>query len=461
MGRLVAVFLVAMSPLLASPAEAISLREAVATALAANPEIGEAIANREANEFALRRSFGRYLPEVDLEARFGAQNFSSPATRLSGTSNDALARKEGNLTLSQLLFNGFGRRGEVEQQAALVDAASHRVYERSEVIALSIIRQYLEYGRLRRIIERANENLAYHRKILADVEKGVEDGTLSVADKQLGEERVYAAEAQRSRALEDLNAAAIGFYKLIGIHLDNYEGAPLPSGWLPPSLQDGIAVARKNSPVIQVAEANLDAAYGLRKQANSELYPKLSLELRGRAGDDLDGVYGRETDVRAELVMRWNLYRGGIDIANKQEALRRIDQERFRLDQAYRNVEETMRLAWNQKTVEAKRLSELESQLSQSNLLVQSYQEQFKIGERTLLDLLNTQNNRFNTQVAVEGAKFAVLFAEYGILAAAGTLVASLDLSAPAQAAAHTREAVRMPPTPEAETQKRFSPPRP
>jgi len=54
-----------------------------------------------------------------------------------------------------------------------------------------------------------------------------------------------------------------------------------------------------------------------------------------------------------------------------------------------------------------------------------------------------------------------VLFAEYGILAAAGTLVASLDLSAPAQAAAHTREAVRMPPTPEAETQKRFSPPRP
>ena len=119
---------------------------------------------------------------------------------------------------------------------------------------------------------------------------------------------------------------------------------------LPASLEDGIAIARQNSPVIQIAEADLDAAYGVRKQANSELYPKLSAELRGRHGDDLDGVFGRETDLRAELVMRWNLYRGGIDIANKQEALRRIDEQRFRLDQAYRDVEETMRLAWNRRT---------------------------------------------------------------------------------------------------------------
>jgi adhesin transport system outer membrane protein len=227
---------------------------------------------------------------------------------------------------------------------------------------------------------------------------------------------------------------------------------------LPASLEDSIAKARQNSPVIQVARADLDATYGVRKKANSALYPKLSAELRGRYGDDLDGVFGRETDLRAELVMRWNLYRGGIDIANKQEALRRIDEQRFRLDQAYRDVEETMRLAWNRRTEEAQRLSELESSVSQLNLLVESYQEQFKIGERTLLDLLNTQNNRFNTEVAVETARFAVLFAGYGILASAGDLLTTLQLVPPTQAAAYTRDALRVPLTPEAETQKRFSP---
>jgi adhesin transport system outer membrane protein len=156
--------------------------------------------------------------------------------------------------------------------------------------------------------------------------------------------------------------------------------------------------------------------------------------------------------------MRWNLYRGGIDIAAKQEALRRIDEARFRLDQAYRDVEETMRLAWNRRTLEAQRLAELESSLKQLNLLVESYTEQFKIGERTLLDLLNTANNRFNTEVAVETAQTAVLFADYGVLAAAGRLLPTLQLAPPTQAAVYARDAVGAPPTPEAETQKRFSP---
>jgi adhesin transport system outer membrane protein len=455
--RLIAVFAV-MSFASALPVGAISLREAVKTALEANPEIGQAIANREATQFELRQARGLYLPQVDLEGRYGAQNFDSPGTRFAGTSDDVLARKEANLTLSQLIFDGFGRRGRVEEQAARVDAASNQVFERSELIGLGIVREYLEFGRLKRVIELAEENLKYHRKVLADVKKGAEEGTLSVADTQLAQERVYSVEAQLTLAREDRNAAAIAFYRLIGIPLDSYEGAPLPPDSLPASLQDGIAVARKNSPVILIAEADLDAAYGIRKQANSELYPKLSLELRGRHGDDLDGVFGRETDLRAEMVMRWNLYRGGIDIANKQAALRRIDQQRFRLDQAYREVEETMRLAWNRRVLEAQRLGQLESSLSQVDLLVKSYQEQFKIGERTLLDLLNTQNNKFNIQVAVETARFAVLFADYGTLAAAGRLLASLRLLPPTQAAAYARDSVRAPLTPEAETQKRFSP---
>jgi adhesin transport system outer membrane protein len=440
------------------PAAAISLREAIKVALEANPAIGEAIANREATQFELRQARGLYLPQVDLEGRYGPQNFDSPGTRLSGTSDDVLERKEANLTLSQLIFNGLGRRGAVEEQAARVDAASHRVYERSEFIGLGVVREYLEFGRLGRIIKLAEENLSYHRKILADVKKGAEEGTLSVADTQLAQERVYSVEAQLTLAREDRNAAAISFYKLIGIPLDSYEGAPLPPNALPGSLDDGIGVARQSNPLIQVAEAEVDAAYGIRKQANSELYPKLSLDLRGRHGDDLDGVFGRETDLRAELVMRWNLYRGGIDIAAKQEALRRIDEARFRLDQAYRDVEETMRLAWNRRTQEAERLAQLESSLKQLDLLVVSYQEQFKIGERTLLDLLNTQNNKFNTEVAVETARFAVHFADYGILAAAGRLLPTLQLAPPAQATAYARDAFRVPLTPEAETQKRFSP---
>ena len=118
MARLVAVFFIVMSCALVSPAEAISLREAIEFALEANPEIGQAIANREATQFELRQAIGLYLPQVDLEARYGAQKFDSPGTRLSGTSDDVFARKEANLTVSQLLFDGFGRRGEMDQSGS-------------------------------------------------------------------------------------------------------------------------------------------------------------------------------------------------------------------------------------------------------------------------------------------------------------------------------------------------------
>jgi adhesin transport system outer membrane protein len=107
-----------------------------------------AIANREATQFELRQARGLYLPQVDLEGRYGAQNFDSPGTRFAGTSDDVLARKEANLTLSQLIFDGFGRRGRVEEQAARVDAASNQVFERSELIGLHLLCEYLEFGRL-------------------------------------------------------------------------------------------------------------------------------------------------------------------------------------------------------------------------------------------------------------------------------------------------------------------------
>jgi hypothetical protein len=69
-----------------------------------------------------------------------------------------------------------------------------------------------------------------------------------------------------------------------------------------------------------------------------------------------------------------------------------------------------------------------------------------------------TQNNKFNTQVAVETSRFDVLFAGYGILAATGSLLAALNLAPPLQASAYARDAYGVPFTPEAETQKRFSP---
>ncbi|MDH3603584.1 MAG: TolC family protein, partial [Candidatus Tectomicrobia bacterium] len=214
---------------MAGNANAISVKEAIIIALEANPEIGEAIANREAREFELRQAHGLYLPQVDVEARVGAQRLDSVGTRAGTAREDGTIpsrgiddddtyfnRREANVVVQQLLFDGFNRRGERHHQAARVDSAGHRIYERSEAIALNIIREYLEYGLRLDVVRFSKENVAYHQRVLGDLKEGAAAEAISVADRQQAEERLFAAQARLIEATQDLNSAGIRFFKLVG-----------------------------------------------------------------------------------------------------------------------------------------------------------------------------------------------------------------------------------------------------
>ncbi len=439
-------------------AHAISLKSAIKIALEANPEIGEAIANREALEFELKQARGAYLPKFDIESRYGAQNTDSPSTRTSGTDNDVLDRREFSAIVTQRLFDGFKRRGERHRQASRVDSASHRVYERSELIAINVIRQYLEAGRLLKIVTLSQDNLDYHKRVLADLKVGEDSGSVSIADRQQVEERVFAADARLIETKEDLNAARIRFFKLVGLPLDHYQQPPRAGPALPPTLNDALAAARTNNPRIKVAKSDLDAADARARQARSEFLPKLDLELKGRNGHELDGVRGREDELKAELILRWNLFRGGIDSANKQKRLRRVDEERFGLHRAHREVEEAVRLSWDRRLQQRRLLKRLKDQLASVERLVDSYSEQFKVGDRSLLDLLDTQNTRFNTQATVETTSSDLLFTEYRILASIGMLLNMMNIEAPEQSEGYAREEHRVPETPDGETHRRRKP---
>ncbi len=434
-----------------------SLYEAIKVALEANPEIGQAIANREAIEFELRQAKGLWLPQLDFEGRAGAQNYESPNLGITGGQGGTMPRREANLVLQQLLFDGFNRRGEVEKQASRVDGASNRVYERSEFIGLAIVREFLEIGRLYEVVAFNEANVAYHRKTVGQLKVAGEEGALAVTDNQQAQERVYAAEARLVSARQELNAARIHFNQLVGKPFDSYIAPPPIEGFVPGTLADAIGAARQYSPLVHVAQADLDSVYALKKQAASGFYPKVGIEARARVGEDLEGVEGEVTDLRAEFVVRWNLYKGGIDTANWQEQIRRIDEARFALDKAFRDVEEAVRLAWDAREQEQQRLQHLELQLGTTNKLVDAYTEQFKVGERSLLDLLDTQNTRVNSQIEVVTSRYTVLFADYRLLAASGRLLHSLHITPPKQAYGYARNLVDFPGSYEGDTQKRRS----
>lgn len=456
--RLLAVVVAGYGLMASTSAHALSLIEAVRIAVASNPEIGEAIANREAIEFELEQGRGLFRPRVDLEARIGGEyrwreNSGGP------DNGDWLNRRDASLVVRQLLFDGYETQSEVERQASRVDGASFRVMERSEFVALAVVREYIDILRLRRVVSLLKQNEDYHNTLLGRITKGTQEGSISVADQQQARERLFAAKARTTEAREELANAETRFMRIVGRDIGKASMPKSVAYALPKSLDSAIGHARVNHPSIKFAQADVDAAAALVRKADAAFAPKISLEGRARAGDNLDGTRGQDNDVQANVVMAWNLYNGGIDKANKQEQIRRTDEARMSLHRINREVEEGVRLSWDRRQLQARRLGDLNRQLDTQNEVVRYYTEQFQIGQRSLLDLLDAQNSRVAAQVAVATGQAAVQFADYRVLASVNKLLTTLKVRPPSAAKDYAREQFTVPPTPPAETMPRHSPP--
>jgi len=424
---------------------ALSLTEAVTLAVKTNPEIGQAIENREAVEFELKQALGLYAPRVDLEASIGGELSNTPSRRAAGIDDDPLYPAEIGVVATYDILDGGFRQSESNRQAARIDSASFRVLERSEYIGLEITREYFEILLQARIVGLAKENVAFHNETLNNVAEAISSGKLTEADRQQATERVAAARARVAEATEALETARIGFFKLVGVPFEN---ATLPKRvkGLPKSLDSAIAIGRENNPRIGIASADIDAASALVDQAQGALGPRLLLEGRAKVGNDL-GSSGHTTDLQGRLVLKFNIYDGGIKDASVQENMRRESEALLSQEQAYREVDEAVRVSWQRIRRQAELSSLYNEQRVASDGLVSSYRDQFTIGERSLLDVLDAQNTRFNVQVLSETADYAARFAEFRLLASTGRLMSYLNVTPPGQGIAYARELLQSPDT--------------
>jgi adhesin transport system outer membrane protein len=431
---------------LISSAQAMPLNQAVQIAMESNPEIGQAIQNHDATGFELRQALGLYAPRVDLDASVGVQLLDSPGRRATGVGDDALYPAQIGVTATYDLFDGGFRDAEVARQAARVDGASYRVLERSEFIALQIARVYYQVLLQHQILELTRQNVAFHEAMVSDVAASIESGQLTEADRFQAIERMAAARARLTEAAVELEAANIEFRTYVGMAPTSIALPPRPGSALPTTLEMAIATGILSNPRMLTAGADIDAASALVDQAESAFYPKLQLEGRAATGYDLSGANGLTNDLSARITLRWNIYDGGIKAAEVQEELRRESEAMMVFDQAAREVEQAVRESWLRLQSQGELARVYDDQLRSSKELIESYREQFKIGDRSLLDVLDAQNTRVNVQVLQQTALYSVMFAEYRLLAASGNLLAFMNVTAPKEAVSDTRAATQVSP---------------
>jgi adhesin transport system outer membrane protein len=439
-------------------AQTVDLVQAVEAALESNPEISQAIQNKEAIEFEREQAQGLFLPRITVEGSAGVRRLENVTRRALNIDNQTLYPAELSIFGEQTLID-FGRRsGELQRQAARTDGAALRVEERSEFIALQVARQYLDLLLQQRIVAASDDNITFHRNLVGDLTQGVTQGSISIADQQQAEERMQAALVRKTEAEEDMVNATISLRQLTGLSINDVAMPSSKRAQVAPTLADAVSQARNDNPKVREAMADVDAAHAMVKKAKGDLAPTIGIEARGRGGEDIDGFRGRTSDFIARVVLRWNIFDGGINRAKFQEMVRRSSEARFRLHQMNREAESDARTAWNRMNTQGKLLDELTKQGQVSDDLLISYRQQFNVGRRSLLDVLDAQNTRYNVQVRTETARFSEMFAEFQVLAATNQLLEALNLGAPDAARAYARERYNVGPTPPAETDYRRYP---
>ena len=450
--------------LCATPAAAIELRDAVQAALQTNPEIRQAIHNKEATLREREQAEGLWLPRISVEASAGVRNLDNPTRRSAGIDDETLWPLEASATADQLLFDMGGRQAEIRRQASRTDAAAARVEERSEYVALNVARAYIDYVLQQRLVAISEDNATFHERLAGDLREGVAKGSISIADQQQAEERLQSARARVTEAREDLESAGIQFRTLAGVPIDSVSMPPDLSQCMPATLEEAEALARQYNPRVQESIADLSTARELITAAKSDMGPRFNLEGTARVGDDVDGgpldqgVSGRTTDLAARVVMRWLVFNGGTNIKNVREQQARADEAHARLFEMTRRAEEDARSAWSRLTNQGRLVTELETQSRVSDDLLLSYREQFNVGRRSLLDVLDAQNTRYNVQAQAETARMAKLYAQYRVLASANKLIECLGVQMPTAAWSDERTRFKVNPVPAEDLQENSMP---
>lgn len=401
-----------------------TLKDIAQKAILSNPEVLQrwhayqaAINEKEAAE-------GGYLPRVDLVAGAGREWRDDPL--LVRDYN----RHSTTLSLTQMLWDGFATRNEVLRLDHARMARVFDLLDASELAALEASRAYLDVLRYRKLVKLAEENYVRHKAVFEQIQKKAHAGVARRVDLEQASGRLALAESNLLTETANLHDVSARFQRIVG-EVPGRELASAPSlkAELPADPAELFRNMQARNPAILASIENLrsaQAAQGVRKAAYQ---PRVDLRLKNERGSDLNGYIGRTDNRTAEVVLSWNLFNGLSDRARARQYADLANVAKDLRDKACRDVRQTLAIAFN----DTRKLSEQLTYLDQHQLATEkardAYRKQFDIGQRTLLDLLDTENELFQAKRAYVIAEYDLSTAYVRTQAGLGNLLQNLGLT--------------------------------
>ena len=395
------------------PLSAVTLQEAVERTLTSNPDVQVDVKQRLARNYELEQAKGGYYPTLDLVAGAGRERSRNATT---DEKWKTLTRREAGLIANQLLFDGMYTSSEVDRQTARVNAQAHRVKGVSQNAAADAVEAYIEVLRRQSLVKLADENLKVHERIFDQIKARTESGVGSRADLAQISARVALARSNTVVEETNLRDAETNYSRVVGEAPMDLQPVPSMKGEMPASREEAVEKAIANNAILQSAAADIRAAQAQREASKSTYYPRVDLELSRTWNEDVQGYEGDEDYMAAMVNMRWNLYNGGRDQARERENAERVSEAKEVRNRTYRQVEESIRLAWAAYQASENQVEYLRLRAEESVNTRDAYAKQFRLGQRSLLDLLNTENEVFDAQRNQSDNRYDGLLAQYRLL---------------------------------------------
>lgn len=413
-------------------AQAETLEQAVASALENHPSI-EAVVAREDAAFEERKvEKSGYFPKLSLSATAGRMYGDNSTSRgLSVTRGAGYSYLgEGTVSATQMIFDGFETKNRVSSATARQKAVGMEVADAKESLALRTSQAYLNVLRSRAALAMLTAHKAKVADYLSRIKVSVDEGISDDAEYQQARDVKVILDGFITDYEGQVRRAEADYFEVTGHLPDESMSPPKPKiDFIPAEMTVALSYAKDHHPSLKSAIYNSKAKSSEIQAERAGLYPDVKGELSYLKSDKEDLLGGELVDSRAVVRMNWDFETGGAQLAKIRKKKYEHYEAQSRMREIERALENQLRLAYADLETAQERLVHQRNRVDLNTKLFDTYQVQFEGARITLLQLMQADNQLFNTKLEKLNGEYAVLASQYNVLANMGRLQESLILS--------------------------------
>ncbi len=405
-------------------ANAVTVFEVTQMAIDTNPDVQARWHGFLESTEAQRAAWGGFLPKVDLNAGRARED---RRYRDNQQADAIFNRADVGLSLTQMIYDGFATLSQYRSLGHSRRASYFELLDTTEQISLEAYTAFEDVRRFRERLALAQDNLVKHKEVFKLIAERVQAGVGRSVDLEQVTGRLALAQSNVLTEQSNLHDVTARYRRITGVYpAEALAPIGLETMKLPPTREAVRKHAMQSNPALLASTESVQAASEDIGVQQAKMHPRFDLRLRGDYGDDINQINGESSVYVAELLMNYNLFNGGSDSASIRQSSQRLNAVKELQEKTCRDVLQTVDIAYNDVT----RIGEQLEYLDQHQLSIakarEAYRDQFDIGQRSLLDLLDTENEYFDSRRAYLNGLYDHSIAHARTMAATGSLVKSL-----------------------------------